>query len=106
MIISRRPRSRIRPGMDQRKDLFASRHCKHSLPCTDQQPAESLASTRNAFARRAFRSTSCRVSIHGVVGAKKKTPEIHHALVALSWNPLCCKPINTREQGDTRTRLK
>ena len=29
----------LKPGMDQRKDLFASRHCKHSLPCTDQQPA-------------------------------------------------------------------
>ena len=72
MIISRRPRSRVRPGMDQREDLFTSRHCKHSLPCTDQQQAESLASTRNAFARRAFRSTSCRVSVHGVVDAKKK----------------------------------
>ena len=72
MIISRRPLSRIRPGMAQRKDLFASRHCKHSPPCTNQQPAESLASTRNAFARRAFRSTSCRVSVHGVVGAKNK----------------------------------
>ena len=77
----------LKPGMDQRKDLFASRHCKHSLPCTDQQPAESLASTRNAFARRALRSTSCRVSVHGVARAKK-TSEIHHALVALSWSAL------------------
>ena len=35
---------------------------------------------RNAFARRVFRSTSCRVSVCGVGGAKK-TLEIHYALV-------------------------
>jgi len=65
----------LKPGMDQRKDLFASRHCKHSLPCTDLQPAEPLASTRNAFARRAVHSTNCRVSGHGVGSGKKKRPK-------------------------------
>ena len=36
--------------MDLRENIFASLHRKHSLPCTDQQPAESLASMRDAFA--------------------------------------------------------
>ena len=51
------------------ENLFARRHHKHRLPCTDQQPAESLASTHSAFARRTFRLTNYRINVQCVVGA-------------------------------------
>ena len=62
--------ARVLPCACKCEHLFTRRHRKHHLPCTDQQPAESLASTRSAFARRAFRSTGRCVSVRGVVGAE------------------------------------